>query len=88
MVYAPNNYSQKPELWDYLVHFMGSVSKPRCVIEDINEILHPFDRKGCKKYSGYMEAFRDCLTCKLFEPAVCGKTFTLTILKNYINPIV
>lgn len=37
MVYAPNNYSEKQELWDYLVHFKGSVSMPWCAIEDFND---------------------------------------------------
>ena len=56
---------------------LRAVSLSFGVLSKISMILHPYDRKACKKYSCYMKAFRDCLTtCELLELPLCGKKFT------------
>lgn len=77
LVYAPNDGLLKKEVWDYLVSFTNSISKPWCLAGDFNETLSPSDRKGSSKISSSMLSFKMCVdSCGLIELPLNGKKFT------------
>jgi hypothetical protein len=76
-VYAPNDGSLKKELWNYLITFKDSVSKPWCLAGDFNETLSPSDRKGGSQISASITQFKHCIDCcELIDLPLNGKKFT------------
>jgi len=52
LVYAPNDSSGRPLLWDQLRALKASFSEPLLLMEDFNEVLHPSERRGVLECQG------------------------------------
>ncbi|KAG6780118.1 hypothetical protein POTOM_012970 [Populus tomentosa] len=76
-VYTPNDGLLNKEVWNYLVSFKNSVSRPWCLVGDFNETLSPSDWKGSSRISSSMISFKKCIdNCDLIELPINGKKFT------------
>ncbi|KAG6736003.1 hypothetical protein POTOM_061309 [Populus tomentosa] len=73
-VYAPIDGTLKKELWNYLITFKDSVSKPWCFAGNFNKTLSPLDKKGGSKVSASMTRFKHCINgCELIDLPLNGK---------------
>ena len=59
IVYAPNDSSRRQLLWDQLRALKTSFSEPLLLMGDLNEVLHPSERRGASEMSGSMKDFQD-----------------------------
>ena len=76
-VYAPIDGTLNKELWNYLITFKDSVSKPWCLAGNFNETLSPSNKKGASKVFASMKRFKHYIDgCELIDLPLNGKKFT------------
>jgi endonuclease/exonuclease/phosphatase family metal-dependent hydrolase len=76
-IYASPNHTQRPNLWNHLVHISHSIHAPWMLIGDFNETLLPSDQRGGVFHHNKAASFSNFMnSCNLLDLTTTGGKFT------------
>jgi len=76
-IYASPNHTQRPNLWNYLMHISQTIHVPWLLISDFNENLLPSEQRGGIFHHNRASLFSNLMNnCNLLDLSTTGGRFT------------